>query len=473
MVMGEMAGEADLLVIGGGPGGYAAAFRAARLGLDVILVSDEEQLGGVCLLRGCIPSKALLTQTELIRRVRTAGDRGVRFGDPEVDLDQLRSWKDRVVRRLSGGLGSIADENGVRVVHGRARFESSDEVHVEGGDELERITFDHAVVATGSRPRPLPDVDFGDRVWDSERALGLSEVPDRLLVVGGGYVGLEMGSVYSALGSEVTIVEEEERLLPEADADLARVLSKRVAEEVGEILAGTRVDAIEVQGDEVRVTLGGETNDGTDERPADRVLVAIGREPRSDDLGLENTNVELDDRGFIRVDAERRTDDESIFAVGDVTGGKLLAHEAIREGKVAAEVLAGEASAFDNRAVPAVVYTDPQVAWCGLTERDAEEEGVEVEVRRFPWKASGRALTLDGEEGLTKILFHPSTGRVLGVGIVGRDAEALIAEAALAVEMGAVARDLAETVHPHPTLSETLGEAADLLLGGSIHLASG
>ncbi|MDX1568833.1 MAG: NAD(P)/FAD-dependent oxidoreductase, partial [Longimicrobiales bacterium] len=326
---------------------------------------------------------------------------------------------------------------------------------------------------TGSRPRPLPDVDFGDRVWDSERALGLSEVPDRLLVVGGGYVGLEMGSVYSALGSEVTIVEEEERLLPEADADLARVLSKRVAEEVGEILAGTRVDAIGVQGDEVRVTLGGETNDGTDERPADRVLVAIGREPRSDDLGLENTDVEPDDRGFIRVDAERRTDDESIFAVGDVTGGKLLAHEAIREGKVAAEVLAGEASAFDNRAVPAVVYTDPQVAWCGLTERDAEEEGVEVEVRRFPWKASGRALTLDGEEGLTKILFHPSTGRVLGVGIVGRDAEALIAEAALAVEMGAVARDLAETVHPHPTLSETLGEAADLLLGGSIHLASG
>lgn len=464
MVMGEMAGEAELLVIGGGPGGYAAAFRAADLGLDVTLVTDEERLGGVCLLRGCIPSKALLSQVELIHEVRRARARGIRFGDPQLALEDLDEWKDGVVERLTDGLASLAERRDVRIVRGRARFESSSEVRIEG-EELDRLAFERAVVATGSRPRTPPDGEFGDRIWDSDRALQLSGAPERLLVVGGGYVGLEMGSVYAAVGTEVTVAELEDRLMPRADPDLVEPLARRVDEEFSDVLLETRVEEMEARDDDVRVVLEG---DADGERTFDRVLVAVGRAPRSGDLGLENTAVERDEDGFIQVDEERRTSDDAVFAVGDVTGGMLLAHEAMREGKVAAEVVAGEPSAFDVRAVPAVVYTDPQVAWCGLTEREAGEEGVEV--ARFPWRASGRALSMDAGEGFTKLLVDPDSGRVLGAGIVGRHAEAMIAEAALAVEMGAVARDLAETVHPHPTLSESLGEVAEAFLGGATHL---
>lgn len=468
MVMGEMSGETDLLVIGGGPGGYAAAFRAADLGLGVTLVTEEPRLGGVCLLRGCIPSKALLTQAELIHEARRAEERGLRFGNADVDTDALQSWKEDVVGRLTDGLARLAEQRDVRVVEGRARFASSSEVRVEGGD-LDRIEFEQAVLATGSRPRSLPDVSFDDRVWDSGRALEIDEIPDRLLVVGGGYVGLEMGTVYAALGTEVVLVELEDRLMPRTDPELVEPLERRLQEELAEIHPGTGVEEVEEMDEGLRVVLSGEAGG---EVTVDRMLVAVGRVPRSDDLDLENTGVSLDDDGFVGVDAQRRTEDESIFAVGDVTGGMLLAHEAIREGKVAAEVAAGEPAAFDVRAVPAVVYTDPQIAWCGLTGPEAEADERDVEVVRFPWRASGRALSMDAGEGLTKLLLEPETGRVLGAGIVGRDAEALIAEAALAVEMGAVARDLAGTVHPHPTLSETLGEAAEMLLGGSTHLGA-
>ncbi len=468
MVMGEMSGETDLLVIGGGPGGYAAAFRAADLGLGVTLVTEEPRLGGVCLLRGCIPSKALLTQAELIYEAGRAEERGLRFGNADVDTDALRNWKEDLVGRLTDGLARLAEQRDVRIVEGRARFASSSEVRVEGGD-LDRIEFEQAVLATGSRPRSLPDVPFDDRVWDSGRALEIDGVPDRLLVVGGGYVGLEMGTVYAALGTEVVLVELEDRLMPRTDPELVEPLERRLQEALAEIHPGTGVEEVEETDEGLRVVLSGEAGG---EVTVDRMLVAVGRVPRSDDLDLENTGVSLDDDGFVRVDAQRRTEDESIFAVGDVTGGMLLAHEGIREGKVAAEVAAGEPAAFDVRAVPAVVYTDPQIAWCGLTGPEAEADERDVEVVRFPWRASGRALSMDAGEGLTKLLLEPETGRVLGAGIVGRDAEALIAEAALAVEMGAVARDLAGTVHPHPTLSETLGEAAEMLLGGSTHLGA-
>ena len=467
MVMGELPVEAEVVVIGGGPGGYAAAFRAADLGLDVTLVTDEPQLGGVCLLRGCIPSKTLLSLTELIHSARLSPAMGVNFGEPEIDLDSLRAWKDKVIERLTKGLGQLCERRGVRVVQARATFNGPDSLHLQNTD-AHGLTFKHAIVATGSRPVSLPEVEFSARIMDSSAALALEDIPRKLLVVGGGYVGLEMGMVYASLGSSVTLVEMTERLLPSADPDLVKPLAHTVEKLFAEVHLNSKVAAIREEKDRVRVSVEGEAD--LADTAFDRVLVAIGRRPNSDELGLKAAKVDITERGYIVVDEQRRTTNERIFAVGDVAGGMLLAHEAIREGKVAAEVIAGQPAAFDARAVPAVVYTDPQIAWCGLTEQDAKAQKRNIIVARFPWNASGRAASMGVTDGLTKVVMDQESQRVLGVGVVGRHAEALIAEGVLAVEMGAVAEDLALTIHPHPTLTETLGEAAEMLLGSATHV---
>ncbi len=457
----------QLLVIGGGPGGYAAALRGADLGLDVTLVSDEERLGGVCLLRGCIPSKSLLSLTELLGDAASASDKGIGFGKPDIDLDAMRDWKRKVVDTLSGGLAGLFQQRGVRRIRGRARFESPGRVSLQDAD-TDEIRFEHAIIATGSRPIPLPDTGFkdGGRIMSSGGMLEMADIPGKLLVVGGGYVGLELGMVYASLGSEVTLVEMTDQLMANADRDLVEPLEQAARNAFATIHLDTAVKGLEEIGDRVKVSFEAEE---LSSETYDRVLVAISREPNTDDLGLDVVGVELNENGFIKVDAQRRTSVPNIYAVGDVTGGMLLAHEALFEGKVAAEAIAGKAAAFDVRAIPAVVYTIPQVAWCGLTEQQAREENRQVEVTRFPWHASGRAVSMGATEGLTKLVVEPGSGRLLGMGVVGREAETLIAEGVLAIEMGAVARDLALSIHPHPTLSETVGEAAELFLGSAIH----
>ncbi|WP_303906592.1 dihydrolipoyl dehydrogenase [Thiohalomonas denitrificans] len=464
MVMGELPVNTDLLVIGGGPGGYAAAFRAADLGLDVTMVTDEP-LGGVCLLRGCIPSKTLLYLAELLEASRAAESMGLRFGEPEIDLKGMGGWRDKVIGQLVHGLEGLCRKRGVQLIRGRAHFESSERVRLEHSD-IAAIDFRHAIIATGSRPRMPPGVEAGGPIMDSTGALKLPDIPERLLAIGGGYVGLEMGTVYAALGSRVTIVQSQDRLLPPVDDDLVKPLARKLEKRFEAIHYNTRATGLEIRGETVQVALAGDVE--STER-FDRVLVAIGRVPNIEGLNLEATGVERDRHGAIRTDEQRRTADANIFAIGDVVGGTLLAHKAMHEGKVAAEAIAGQPAAFDARAIPAVVYTDPQIAWCGLTEREAQSSETRVRVDRFPWKASGRALSMGAEEGMTKTISDPESGRLLGVGIVGRHAEALIAEATLAIEMGAVAEDLARSIHPHPTLSETLSEAAELTLGGSTH----
>jgi len=459
----------ELLIVGGGPGGYAAAFRAADLGLDVTLVSDEEQLGGVCLLRGCIPGKTLLELADLQLLAREAQERGLRFGDPEVDLDRMRSWKQEVVGHLVDGLHALVDTRGIRVVQARASFDGPDRVTMTVDGEQQRTGFDHAIIATGSAPTPLPATAFGGRILDSAGALELPDVPERLLVVGCGYVGLELGSVYAALGSRVTLVEVTDRVMPIADQELVGPLADRLGDRFEAVYLETVVAEMVEDDQQVRVSLDGP--DAPGEATFDRALVAVGREPNTEGLGLQTTGVELDEDGLIRVDTSGRTREPDVFAVGDVTGGLQLAHEAFHEGIVAAEAIAGRAAAFDARAVPSVVYTDPQLAWCGLTEPDAVERDIEVEVVRFPWRASGRAVSIGAGDGLTKLVCEPGTGRILGVGIVGRRAESLITEGVLAVEMGAVLEDLARSIAPHPTLSETLHEAAQLGIGSPLHLA--
>ncbi|WP_217631926.1 dihydrolipoyl dehydrogenase [Thiohalomonas denitrificans] len=462
--MGELPVKTDLLVIGGGPGGYAAAFRAADLGLDVTLVSDEPP-GGVCLLRGCIPSKTLLYLAELLEASRAAESMGLRFGEPQIDLEGIGRWRDKVIGQLTRGLEGLCRKRGVQLIRGRAHFEGPERVRLEHSD-VAAIDFRHAIIATGSRPRMPPGVEAGGRIMDSTAALTLPDIPERLLAVGGGYVGLEMGTVYAALGSRVTVVQSQDRLLPPVDDDLVKPLVRKLEKQFEAIHYNTRATGLEIGDETVQVTLSGDVE--STER-FDRVLVAIGRVPNIEGLNLEATGVETDRRGAIQTDEQRRTAEPNIFAIGDVAGGALLAHKAMHEGKVAAEAIAGQPAAFDARAIPAVVYTDPQIAWCGLTEGEAQSAGTRVRVDRFPWNASGRALSMGAGEGMTKVISDPENGRVLGVGIVGRDAEALIAEGVLAIEMGAVAEDLARCIHPHPTLSETLGEAAELTLGGSTH----
>lgn len=458
-------------VIGAGPGGYAAAFRAADLGLEVTLIDPETNPGGVCLYRGCIPSKAFLHVARVIREAREADAWGVSFAAPRIDVVKLREWKESVVTKLTSGLAALAKARGVRQIQGRATFVDAHTLIVDGARPgRHKVEFDNAIIATGSRPA-LPDalVLDSERVMTSTGALELREVPGSLLIVGGGYIGLELGTVYAALGSRVTVVEMTEQLLPGVDADLVRPVAAAVGRTFEAVHLATGVERLHETTDGIAVTLKPVKGESR-EVVFDKILVATGRRPNSSGLGLENTAVTVNDAGFIEVDAQRRTKQSNVFAIGDVAGQPMLAHKATHEGTLAADVIAGAATLWEPRAIPAVVFTDPEIAWCGLTETQARAGGVAVEVSRFPWQASGRALTLDRAEGVTKILHEPESGRVLGVGICGHSAGELIAEGVLAIEMGAVVEDVAASIHPHPTLSETMMEAAEVARGLSVHV---
>lgn len=463
------AGHTELVVLGGGPGGYPAAFEAADHGLQVTLVDEAARPGGVCLHRGCIPSKALLHLARLINETREATEWGVSFADPEIDLSKLRAFKEGVINRLAGGIEELCKARKVRLISARGHFVDDHTLELKFADgKTDWLTFDKCILATGSSPTMPPVFQIGDpRVMDSTAALELPEIPQTLLVVGGGYIGLEMGCVYAALGSRVTVVELTAGLLPGADRDLVKPLQKRLEHTFEAIHLNTKVEALEASQAGIVARLVGPA--GTSQQTFDRVLVAIGRRPNSRGFGLEHTDVVVDERGFIRVDPQRRTNVPHIYAIGDVAGEPMLAHKATREAKVAVEALLGKPAVFDNVAIPAVVFTDPEVAWCGLQEHEAKAQGREVKVVKFPWSASGRATTFGRNEGLTKLILDPQTDRLLGAGIVGVHAGELIAEAVLAVETAAVARDVAESIHAHPTLSETLMEAAESAIGQATH----
>lgn len=460
--------ETDLVVLGAGPGGYAAAFLAADKGMQVTLIDAKAKPGGVCLHEGCIPSKALLHAAHVISAAEEAGAWGLKFAAPKIDLDTLRGKKDKIVQSMAGHLGELAKRRKVNWIQGRGRFEDSQTIQVEKGP---RVRFKTCIVATGSLPARIPSLNLeSPRVLDSTTALLLEDVPGSLLVVGGGYIGLEMGTVYAALGSKVTVVELTGSLLPGVDADLVKPLAARLEKMFTKIHLNTKVAKLAEAKNGVRATLEGEEIKEK-EVTFDKVLIAVGRKPNSRDLGLDKTRVQLDDKGFVRVDERRRTTDPSIYAIGDVAGEPMLAHKASHEGKVAVEVIAGEKGAlWDPQAIPAVVFTDPEIAWCGLTESDAQKQNREVQVARFHWAASGRASTLGRSDGLTKLLVDPASDRLLGVGLVGPGAGELISEAVVAIEMGATARDLAMCIHPHPTLTETLMEAAESLHGLASHI---
>ena len=457
--------ERNLLVIGGGPGGYAAAFMAADKGMQVSLVDEETQLGGVCLLRGCIPSKTLLHLAKLISEAKQAGEWGLNFGEPQIDIGRIREWKNKVTGNLTGGLSQLCKQRGIQRVQGRAVFKDSKSVQVKGHGS---IAFDRALIAVGSRPMVPGDwAGAGSRLMDSTAALELQDLPERLLVIGGGYIGLEMGTVYAALGSRVTVVEMTGGLLPGVDRDLVRILQARLKKEFDTVHLNTRVNSIEDTGAGLKAVLEG--SGGTQAAEFDRALVAVGRQPNTPGLGLENTPVELDEKGFIKADEEGRTADPSIYAIGDVVGGVMLAHKASHQAKRTIGQLCGDSHASGSPLIPAVVFTDPEIAWCGLTESEAKEKGIEIAIAKFPWGASGRAGTLGRNDGATKLIIDPKTDRILGAGLVGSGVGDLISEAALAIQLKATAQDLAETVHPHPTLSETLMEAAEVYLGRSTH----
>jgi dihydrolipoamide dehydrogenase len=466
--------SAQVVVVGGGPGGYAAAFLAADLGLKTALVDPEANPGGVCVYRGCIPSKALLHVAKLVGEARHAEAWGITFSEPAINLDKLRAFKNQVVARLTGGTGLLAKSRKVQYLQGVAEITSARTLKVKltsGGEET--LEFEHAILATGSVPAVPPSLKLpgnGDpRVMDSTSALDLPDIPKSLLVVGGGYIGLELGSVYAALGSAVTVVEMTGGLLPGADRDLVDVLAKRIGQAMKAVLLNTRVVQMKAETSGIRVTFeGGEP--AAREQVFDRVLVAVGRRPNAGIPGLDRTRVALDERGFIVVDEQMRTAEPSIFAIGDVVGEPMLAHKASHEGRVAVEVIAGHKAAFTPLAIPAVVFTDPEIAWAGLTETQAQQSGRTVTVAKFPWAASGRAITLDRVDGLTKLLIDPATERILGVGIVGSGAGELIAEGVMAIEMGANATDLKLSIHPHPTLTETLMEAAEVFFGQATHV---
>lgn len=462
--------ETELAVIGAGPGGYPAAFAAADHGMKVTLINAEQKPGGVCLLRGCIPSKALLHVAKLIQETRESKHWGVTFTPPKIDVTTVRNWKQEVIDKLTGGIAELCQRRGVNYVVAKATFDDSETLNLQHADGRQsKLKFKHAVLATGSSPAVPPIFQKDDpRVMDSTGALNLESIPQRLLVIGGGYIGLEMGSVYAALGSKVVVVEMTGALLPGADRDLVRPLQKRLEGIFEAIHLNTKVDSLDVKRAGITAKLIGENGQAVEEK-FDKVLVSIGRRPNTQNLGLEKTQVKLDAKGFVVVDHQMRTSDANIQAIGDIAGEPMLAHKATREAKVAVEALAGEPAAFDNIAIPAVVFTDPEIAWCGLTETQAKSENREVTIVRFPWAASGRAQTLARPEGMTKLIVEPKTERVLGVGIVGAGAGELIAEAVIAVEMGAVARDLADSIHPHPTLSETLMEAAEGVFGQATH----
>ncbi len=463
--------KAQVVVIGGGPGGYAAAFYAADQGKQVILIEKDEKLGGVCLNRGCIPSKALLHASKMIHEARESAHRGITFGEPTIDLEKLRNWKNSILNKLSSGIVGLAKSRNVEVMHGRGHFEDSHTLRVESSEGQKYISFEHAIIATGSRAA-LPRVfDLGNpRIMTSRAALEVEEVPEELLVIGGGYIGMELGSVYSILGSKVTLVEALPALIAAADPDLVRPVAKFAEENFKEVRLNTKITSMSTKGAKIKVGVEFPDGEKRDEL-YDRVLVSVGRVPANGELGLENTRVELDEKGFIKVNERQQTRDSNIYAIGDCVGGLMLAHKASKEARIAVEVITGQDSLWDNFMVPAVVFTDPEIAWVGITEQEARKEGKKVKVAKFPWSASGRALTYDRTDGLTKIIVEEESERILGIGIVGHGAGELIGEATLAVEMGATVRDVAETIHAHPTLSETIMESAEAFFGHATHLA--
>ncbi|MEO6909254.1 MAG: dihydrolipoyl dehydrogenase [Abditibacteriaceae bacterium] len=463
--------KTQVAVIGGGPGGYAAAFRAADLGLSVTLIDSEINPGGVCLYRGCIPSKALLHAAKLINETKEAANWGLHFGEPRIKIDELRDWKNKVVKQLTGGLGMLVKQRKITYVQGFATFKDSNTVMVKTpNDEETEIAFEHAILATGSSPTKVPSLWIDSaRFMDSTAALELRDIPKSLLVIGGGYIGLEMGSVYAALGTRVTVVEMTDGLLPGADRDLVAVLQKRIEKQFDSVLLKTKVLSVTEQRDSIKVLLENEKGEENEE-PYSRVMMCVGRRPNSANLGLENTGIKINQKGFVEVDNQRRTAEPSIFAIGDIAGEPMLAHKANHEGIVAAEVIAGHKVAYEPACIPAVVFTDPEIAWAGITEAQAKAQNLDVQITKFPWAASGRAVTLDRTDGLTKLIVDKSTERILGVGIVGAGAGEMIAEGALAIEMAALASDMQLTIHPHPTLSETLMETAEQIYGSSTHL---
>ncbi len=458
--------KTELAIIGSGPGGYAAAFRAAELGLSVTLIDPEAKPGGVCLHRGCIPSKALLHVAKLIAEAEESKEIGVSFGKPKIDLERVREWKNEVIEKLTGGLGMKVDKLKLNYVRGIARFKDRQTLLVETADGGQgELAFQQAIIASGSRPVLLPQVETSPRIIDSSGALELAEVPKSLLVVGGGYIGLELGSVYAALGSQVSVVEMTNGLLPGCDRDLVSQLKRRLDKKFADILLSTKVVALKEQKNGVAVTLEDKQGEQNSRR-FEQVLIAIGRRPNTENLGLENTAIKVDQKGFIEVDGQLRTAEANIFAIGDIAGEPMLAHKAYGEAHVAAEVAAGRKAVFDPRGIPAVVFTDPEIAWCGLTETQAREQKIPIETAKLPWRGNGRTLSLGREDGMTKLIVDPENDRLLGIAVAGPGAGELIAEGVLALEMAAVSEDLRKTIHPHPTLSETLFDAAEMLFKG-------
>ncbi len=461
--------KTEIVVVGAGPGGYAAAFYAADLGKKVVLIERDTVLGGVCLNRGCIPSKALLHAAHTVALARESAHRGINFDAPSIDVAKLRAWKNSVIAKLSGGIAQLAKMRGVQVINGRGYFEGSNSLRVESPQGQQFIQYEQAIVAVGSKAAMPKAWDLGNpRIMTSDQALEVEDVPENLLVVGGGYIGMELGTVYATLGSKVVLVEALDTILAGADPDLARPVATYAKKAFKEVRLKTQVGKMSTVGKQIKVEF---TIDGQKrEELYDRVLVSVGRAANAADLGLENTKVQLDDKGFVKVNESQQTSDPSIYAIGDIAGGILLAHKASKEARTAIEAIVGETSPVVGTTIPAVVFTDPEIAWCGLTEAEARQKGIEIEVAKFPWAASGRALSFDRPDGLTKLIIDPETERVLGVGIVGSGAGELIGEGVLAIEMGATAKDLALSVHPHPTLSETLMEAAEAYYGHSTHI---
>ena len=464
--------KTQIVVVGAGPGGYAAAFYAADLGKKVILVEREKRLGGVCLNRGCIPSKALLYATHQIVNARESAHRGITFAEPKLDLDKLRVWKNSIVEKLAGGVATLTKMRGVQVIHGRGYFEDSRTLRVETEQGQQFIQFEHAILAVGSLAAMPKVFDLGNpRVMTSTEALEVEDIPENLLVVGGGYIGMEMGTVYAGLGSKIVLAEALDSILTGADPDLARPVVANAKRAFKEIRLKAKVTKMATAGKQIKVEM--EYNGQKLSELYDRVLVSVGRVPNSGNLGLENTKVELDEKGFVKVNERQQTGDPNIYAVGDIAGGILLAHKANKEAHIAVESINGDNSVPLNEIIiPAVVFTDPELAWCGLTEGEAKERGIKYEISKFPWSASGRALSFDRTDGVTKMVIDPDTERVLGVGICGAGAGELISEAVLAIEMGATAEDIALSVHPHPTLSETLMECAEAFYGLATHTVS-
>ncbi|MFP4025468.1 MAG: dihydrolipoyl dehydrogenase [Thiohalospira sp.] len=461
----------DLIIIGAGPGGYRAAFMAADLGLNVTLIDPELNPGGVCLYRGCIPTKALLHLTKIKTDAEHAKDMGIKFSEPEVDIGKVIDWKNKVVKQLTGGLGQLVKARKINYIKSRAKFINSNTVELSGDNKGEKITFKKAIIATGATPVKIPSINIdSEHVIDSSKALDLIEVPQKMLIIGAGYIGLEMATIYNALGSQVSVVELTKDFMPGMDSDLVAEYKKANKELFNDVFLETKVEEIKEQGKQLEVSF--KDKEGKNfKKKYNKILVAVGQKPNTEGLGLENTNIEHDDKGFIKINNKQQTSNENIFAIGDIAGQPLLAHKASYEGRVAVEVIAGKKEAMnDAKAIPAVVYTEPEIASCGLSEKEAKEKNIDFKTVKFPWAASGRAVAMNEKTGFTKLLIDKKTGRVLGAGIVGRNAGDMISELALAIEMAATAEDIALTIHPHPTLAETIMESAEMFYGHATHV---